>query len=271
MEEMRTKSIPLSDNVVPSNATAIHLTSNGYCQEETYGIPFFAGVAPNWTAWSSTDKVDKAAFQQGDKYASVRRYKPVSALLTKPFYQVIKAPAKGVVHGVYRKFLGLSPGHTYRLTACLTTLNMDSAEDEWSLSLCAAPVGPGAESITSEQFAGRKPLPDGRSGPQAGRIAMFNRSNTTKGNFQVVFSKAEEQNLVHGSHITLPVGVDSLVVWARFECEDPNGEVGLSGVRLEDLTAIANPKTTEQILNEEADEEERFLRHVEKALRLDRP
>lgn len=35
IEEMRAKDIPLSRNVVPSNATAIHITNDGHSQEET--------------------------------------------------------------------------------------------------------------------------------------------------------------------------------------------------------------------------------------------
>jgi hypothetical protein len=268
IEEMRSKSIPLSDNVVPSNATAIHLTSNGYGQEETYGIPFFAGVAPNWTAWGTAARVNKAAFEQGDKYAGLRRYEPVRALLTKPFYQIIKAPPKGAVHGVYRKFLGLTPRHSYRLTACLTTLDMDSVKGDWSLCLCATHNGPGGEDLTTQQLAGQASLPDGTSGPGAGRIAYYG----PRGDFELVFSGergASPEQM--SSNITLPAGVDTITVWVRFRCSDRDGKVGFSGVKLEDISAISNPKSPEQIVQEEDEHEMRLMKWIERNLREESP
>ncbi len=266
MEEMRAKSIPLNDNVVPSNATAIHLTSNGYCQEETYGIPFFAGVAPNWTAWSTAEKVDEAAFEQGDKYAGVRLYEPVKALSTKPFYQIIKAPQTGVVHGIYRKFLGLTPGHTYRLTVCLSTLDMDSAKGDWSLSLCAAHNGSNGNDLTVRQLAGSDALPDGRSGQKAGRIAFYGK-NTTKGDYAIMSSANGAAAVPQSSNITLPPGVDTITVWVRFNCSDPKGKVGFSGVKLEDISAIKKPKSPAEILDEENAWEVKLLKWIEKASR----
>lgn len=257
---------PLGKNSIPSNVAAIHLTSNGYCQEETYGIPFFAGVAPNWTAWSTAAKVDKTAFEQGDKYAGVRLYEPVKALSTKPFYQIIKAPQTGVVHGIYRKFLGLTPGHTYRLTVCLTTLDMDSAKGDWSLSLCAAHNGSNGNDLTVRQLAGSDALPDGRSGQQAGRIAFYGKS-TTKGGYAIVSSGNGAAAVPQSSNITLPAGVDTITVWVRFHCSDPKGKVGFSGVKLEDISAIKKPKSPAEILDEENAWEVKLLKWIEKASR----
>jgi len=268
VDELRAKDIPLLTNAIPSNVAAIHVTSNGYCQEETYGIPFFAGIAPNWAGWSTAAKVDKAAFEQGDKYSNLPAHRPwyhPRVLLTKPFYQIIKAPPQGVVHGVYRKFLGLTPGHTYRLTACLTTLQMDSMKGDWSLLLCAAHNGPDGKDLTVQQLAGLAPLPDGRSGPQAGRIASYGPGITTKGDFSLVFSGKNAPSGWEASHITLPDGVDTITVWVRFICSGPKGEVGFSGVKLEDISAIPDPKMTEQILLEEHQQEVKLLKWIEKA------
>lgn len=258
---------PLGKNAIPSNVTAIHMTSNGYCQEETYGIPFTAGIAPNWSAWSTAAKSDEAAFEQGDKYAGVRLWKPVRALLTKPYYQVIKAPAKGNVHGVCRKFLGLTPGHTYRLTACLTTLDMDSLEGDWLLSLCAAPNAADGKDLSVQQLAGLVQLPDGRKGPEAGRIAFYNRDKTTKGNYELVFSDENPNGGSESCHITLPPGADTITVWVRFSCSDPAGKVGFSGVKLEDISAITNVKSWQEIKQQELDEEAQLLKWKERALR----
>lgn len=272
IEEMRAKSIPLSNNVVPSNATAVHLTSNGYGQEETYGIPFYAGVAPNWTAWSTATEVNETAFEQGDKYAGVRRYQPVRALLTKPFYQIINAPPEGAVHGVYRKFLGLTPGHTYRITACLNTLEMDSAEGDWSYSLHAVPNGHGSKDLTSDQLAGLASLPDGRKGVEAGRIASYGPGHTTRGVFELVFSGEKPGSREQmSSNITLPASVDTITVWLRFSSEDPKGKVGFSGLKLEDISSICNPKSPAEIVDEENAAEIELLKWIEEASRKELP
>jgi len=246
---------------IPSNAGAIHL--RGHCQEETYGIPFAEGVAPNWTALSTAAKVDKTAFEQGDKYTDLPLYNLAKALLTKTFFQVIKAPGLGTTHGVYRKFLGLTPGHTYRLTACLTTLEMDSVKEDWSFSLHAAHNGMDGKDLTIQQLAGLAPLPDGTSGPKASRIASYSKGNTTKGDFSIVLSGVGPQN----SHITLPAGSDTITVWLRFSCSDPKGKVGFSGVKLEDISANPNPKSPEQIKEEEFEEEVRLIKWMERASR----
>ncbi len=256
-----------SFEAIPSNAAAIHVTSNGKCQEETYGIPFTDGVAPNWNTWSTATEIDKGAFEQGEKYTDIRVYNPAQALLTKPFYQVIKAPSKGVVHGVYRKFLGLTPGNTYRLTACLSTLEMDSIKGDWSFSLHAATNGPVGKDLTNEQLAGLAALPDGKSGPQAGLITSYSKGNTTKGAFELAFSSDKGAGDSQSSHITLPAGVDTITVWVRFKCSDPNGKVGFSGVKLEDITAIKNPKSPADIRNEEIEEEIELMKWIEKASR----
>ena len=267
LDELRANNIPLLTNAIPSDVAAIHLTSNGYGQEETYGIPFFAGVAPNWVSWSTVSKIDKTAFEQGDKYAGVRRYEPVNALLAKPYYQIIKAPPQDAERGVYRKFLGLTPRHTYRLTVCLSTLEMDSIKGDWSFSLHAVPNGPDGKDLTGQQMAGLAPLPDGRSGPQAGRVAVRGPGNTTKGAFDLVFSADKSAGDPQSSHITLPAGVDTITVWVRFRCSDPKGKVGFSGVRLEDISAIENPKSPAEVREEEAAEEIRLLKWMEKAAR----
>jgi len=259
MNDMDIRVVGFHDNI-PSNAAAIHVSCGGYCQEETYGIPFTSGVAPNWTAWSTAAKPHTAAFEEGVQLDYARFGSPSTVLLTKPFYQVIKAPPAGVVHGVYRKFLGLTAGHTYRLTACLSTLEMDSVKGDWSLSLCATHNGPNGKDLTAQQLAGEAALPDGKIGLQAGQIASYSQGNTTKGDFALVFSG-------DNSHITLPAGVDTITVWVRFSCSDPMGKVGFSGVKLEDITAMTDVKSPEQVIREEKRAEARLIRWIEQASR----
>jgi hypothetical protein len=266
IDDMDFRVIGLLDNI-PSNTAAIHVNSHGYCQTETYGIPFTDGIAPNWKAWSTVEEIDKDSLKQQVKYPDMLSYNSARALLVKPFYQDIKAQPANGMHGVYRKFLGLTPGNTYRLTACMmTTLEMDSIEGNWSLSLCAAPSAPDGKDLTVQQLAGLAALPDKRSGLEAGRIASYGPGNTTKGVFELTFSDENDSDASQSCNITLPDGVDTITVWVRFSCEDPNGIVGFSGVKLEDITAISNPKSPEQIKHEENQHEERLLRWIEKKL-----
>ena len=268
VEEMRAKSIPLSDDAIPSNVTAIHMTSNGYGQEEMDGIPFSSGISPNWVSWSTARNIHRKAFEQGDKYVGVRRNKPVRSLSTKPFYQIINAPPKGTIHGVYRKFIGLTPGHTYRLTACLSTLEMDSVKGDWSLSLQAIPSGPIYGDFTSEQLAGLASLPDGQHGLEAVQIISFGPGKTTKGIFDIVITGYTElKDGMTSSHITLPENVNEITVWTKFNCDVPWGKVGFSGVKLEDLTAIKNQKTPEQIIIEEQEQEIELLNWIKESLK----
>jgi hypothetical protein len=264
IDDLDFRVIGFRDNI-PSNAAAIHVCR--YSQEELYGIPFTNGVAPNWASWSTSEKIEKTSFEQGQKDSFVRFGTPAKAFLTKPFYQIIKAPSQGAAHGVYRKFLGLSPGHIYRLTACLNTLDMDSVKGDWSFSLCATNNGPEGKDLTDQQLAGLAALPNGRSGPQAGRIASYSHSKTTKGDFSIVFSDANSAAGPQSSHITLPAGADTITVWVRFICSDPEGKISFSGVKLEDISANPNPKSMEQIKEQEFKEEANLIRWIERASR----
>jgi hypothetical protein len=171
---------------VPSNAAAIHVSGNS--QEELFGIPFTDGVAPNWTAWSTAAGAEPGRFEQvlRENYVHARgnRFNPIRKASTKPFCQVVKPTSGGGKAGVLRKFLGLTPGHTYRISARLNTLDMDSAEGQWSFSLHAACNGPEGAELTVAQLAGLADLPDGSSGDAAGRIASYKAGLTTKGAWQ---------------------------------------------------------------------------------------
>jgi hypothetical protein len=63
-------------DMIPSNAAAIHVSCGGHCQEETYGIPFSGGIAPNWMVWGSAGQIDKAVFEQGENSAYARSGTP---------------------------------------------------------------------------------------------------------------------------------------------------------------------------------------------------
>jgi len=252
------------DNI-PSNATAIHVSDNGYCQEETFGIPFNEGIAPNWVSWSTVKEQSKISFEEREIESYARFGTLSKTLLTKPFYQVIKAVPKGTVHGIYRKFLGLIPGHTYRLTACMNTLNMDSVKGNWSFSIHAVPTGKDKKDLTGKQMAGLASLPNSKSGPEAAQIAAFGPDRTTKREFDfAITGYTKLKDGTNSSNITLPSDANEITVWVRFSCDDPKGKVGFSGVKLEDLTAIKNPKSPEQIIQEENKQEAELQSWIER-------
>jgi hypothetical protein len=246
-------------NGLPSGVAAVYLEQQGTVQGELFGIPF-ADIAPNWKVWSTGNKVKKNIFEQANKYVDMQSYNPVSSLSTKPFYQVIKGSKDGGSHGIYRKFMGLTPGHTYRIIANLTTLDMNDSKD-WSAALCAAYNQAKDKDLASQQMAGLSVLPDGKKGEKAGEIASFGKGRkNTKGNFSIVCSDAN-------SCITLPQDVNTITVWVRFNCNDPNGKVGFSGVKLEDITDNRNIKTLEQIQQEESLQEINLI-NKEKTLKM---
>lgn len=222
---------------VPSSPAAIRLTVNA--QEELFGIPFYNGVAPNWTTWSTGRNANEAGFEQvvRERYvhrADGGRYNPVRKPETKPFSQIIKTMSLGVKAGVWRKFLGLTPGHTYRISARLNTLEMDACKSDWSFSLHAAYNGPGGTDLTVGQFSGLAPLPDGSSGPSAGRTASYRPGATTNSKWVKGSTDGGGPGL-EITDITLPTGVDTISVWVRHSGSDSTG-VGIDWVRIEDLS-----------------------------------
>lgn len=239
---------------IPAGGAAIHLSENGQCQEEIFGIPFTSGILPNWNKWNMAGDVDERVLEEGEKFGKMNYFKEDITISTKPFYQVIKGSKAGNVHGIYRKFLGLTPGHTYRVIAGLTTLGMNFADSDWSASLCAAYNDKSKENLTGEQLAGLSALPNGKTGAQAGEIVSFGKGkNHTEGKFKIVGSDTN-------SYVTLPNDVNAITVWVRFNCNDPNGKIGFSGVKLEDITENKNIKTIDQIRQEENDQEAELIR-----------
>ena len=229
-------------NGVPSNFAVINVSRNA--QEELECLPFYNGVMPNWSSWSTSSKPGDAQFEQGTK-AGVdlvehqRLPIKINAPDNKPFYQLIKTSEANVQAGVWRKFLGLTPGHTYRFFARLNTLAMGYANGEWSYSLRAAHNAAGGADFTSDQLSGKAPLPDGSLGPGAARIAEYGPRKTTEGQW-IQHATGDKNSGV--KDITLPDGVDTITVWVRHSGADSSG-VGIDWVKLEDVTAAAEARS----------------------------
>jgi hypothetical protein len=257
-QDMDFRVIGVRDNI-PSNAASIHVT--GSAQAELFGIPFTDDVAPNWKAWT-TGQPDKSALECVDKYPWTRGYIAARTLQTKPFYQAIKGLGGSENHGIYRKFLGLIPSHTYRLAACVSTLDMDSLTTPWSFSVCAIASASSGPDLTPQQMAGAAALPNASHGPKAGCVASFAPGHTTKGAFNLVLTGERNEQGEEAAHITLPPGSDTITVWLRFSCGDPQGKVAFSGVMLEDITANPNVVPPDKIREAAYKAEERLLRGI---------
>ena len=132
----------------PSNAACIHLKGN--TQAETMGIPFAGGIAPNWSIWSTGSDSSVVECSEG-------RRGPDQPKRTKPTFQQIRIRQPGVQGGVYRLYLGLVPGHTYRLSAWMNTISHDDRQGDWSYSLHMAALPDSAHArLTSGQFSGQE-------------------------------------------------------------------------------------------------------------------
>jgi hypothetical protein len=173
-------------------------------------------------------------------------HKEIQKPTDKPFYQIVKTKKPEGKAGIWRKFLGLTPGHKYRVTALLNTLDMDKAKGQWSFSFHAARNAPGGKDFTPEQMSGEAALPDGSKGEKAGRIVCYGPGQTTTREW--VYSSTDPAQRCPGREIgdiTLPEKVDTITVWLRHQAEDSKG-VGYLWIKLEDLSMPPLPPKPEK-------------------------
>jgi hypothetical protein len=190
------------------------------------------GLAPNWSYWSDSTNADAVKCEQGikpDVDMSVR-----GDPWDKPLYQIIKTTQSGVQGGVWRKFLGLKPGHTYKVEVRLNTLQMDACTNAWAFSFHAAQDNPDGSGLTVAQMAGLAALPDGSKGPEVGRVVLYEPGMTTKGQWKKRSTDTPGSGL-EIKNITLPKDVTSITVWLRHSGASSTG-VGMDWIRLTDVT-----------------------------------
>jgi len=219
-------------NDIPSNAAAIRINRN--YQEELFGIPFTSGIAPNWQSWSLDADKDRVLFQEGKREENSNvSFNPVSIVDANSFYQVISTGEKDGPGGVFRKFIGLTPGHTYRIKIRVAILS-EPNEKQWSFSVHAAPNGPDGRDLSPRQMAGLETLPTGEKGNAASKMALYDSSLSTKGKF-VEISTGRTVGGQENKDITLPSGADSITVWVR--CAGSRGlSAAIDWISLEDLS-----------------------------------
>ena len=206
-----------------SAAAGIHVFLDGH-QEETLDLGFRAGVAANWTAWGT------AAPREATRPVSARS--PVQ----KTRYQVIGGSGPAFDGGVYREFLGLEPGRTYKVSVRVNTLEMDRAKGEWSYAVYAAPNGPGGAPLTEDQLAGRAPLPSGVRADEGARIVEYGPKAHTDAEWVKVSTDAAGLPGKTVGNITLPSGVTALTVWLRHKAQGVESTgVAMDWIALEEL------------------------------------
>lgn len=214
----------------PSCAGLITVRTNA--QEELANFPFYNGVMPNWATWSTSDDPSATEFTQGIKEGVPPRA-GIERRQSKKFYQVVRVRRAGVQAGIWRKFLGLIPGHVYRISARLSTLEIEARSNDWSLALCAAYTPNKGGDFTVSQLAGVEALPDGQLGEGAGRIAAYGPGSVTGGGW-VEHSTADSTAGMAIKHIALPRDADSITVWVRHSGVTTSG-IGIDWVRCEDM------------------------------------
>lgn len=201
-------------------------------QEELDTFPFYMGLAPNWSCWSDGTNGDAVKCEQGLKPnvdLSVR-----GDPWDKPLYQIIKTTQSDVQGGVWRRFLGLKPGNTYKVEVRLNTLQMDACTNAWAFSAHAAGDNLNGSGLTVAQMAGQAALPDGSKGPKAGRVALYEPGMTTKGQWKKRSTDTPGPGL-EIKNITLPNDVTSMTVWLRHSGANSTG-VGMDWIKLTDVT-----------------------------------
>jgi hypothetical protein len=219
-----------SKDDTPSNGTGIRFV-NHMKQECLMNFPFTEGLAPGFQVWTDRAAGGSTKVEQGELSGTAST---ANAGLSQPkgFYQVVKGNGT-ICGGVCRTFLGLTPGHGYRASARLNTLQ--AKEGAWLWSFHAAPNPPGRHGLTAEQMAGIAELPDHTKGPTAGQVARYDYATSTKGQWVLRSSGTEGPGKSVGD-ITLPQGCDSITLWFRLEGTNvPDTAVGVDSVSLEDL------------------------------------
>ena len=236
----------------PSAAAYTRLTP---CRlEELADLPFRLGITPNWSGWQAPE-TGNLVFEEGHKqfFAGVapetldtrqqQMQRGDSYWFDKPeekrLYQILRATGGDSSGGLYRYFLGLQPGHAYRVRMRVNTLDQRADTGQWSYSLYALPVSSSAGDPSPAQLAGAAPF---ASGAMAGQAALFTRLGSggggdTQGEWRYVATDGDGPGATGRGNIVLPAGADSILVWAAYTSDAP-GAVGFDWIALEDADCM---------------------------------
>jgi hypothetical protein len=225
-----TFSICVVKSGTPSNGSVLRL-KNRTLEELLLNTPFLAGVAPGFEKWTDHKNHYLIDFEQGS-LPEMMPATDVRWLEGKGFYQMLgcQGASRG---GVARRFIGLNPEHTYRVSARLNVL--EAPKDNWTFSMHAAANPPGGARLSAEQVAGQSDLPNASKGSSAGQIVRLDSNHQARGQWENHSSSETSSDNV-AKDITLPAGADSLTVWFRLEgSTSGKTSVGIDSVTIEDL------------------------------------
>lgn len=225
-------------DLVPSPPSITRITAGGRSQEELYGAPHTMGIPPNWTSWQTG--VKGVVFQQMVREESVVNRKdtamPLIAPRQKPYWLRICTIDRFSKGGIWRKYIGLKPGHTYRINARISCGDSSGNDNgDWSVSFHALPADSDHAEVLTEQLQSLAPLSEDSVGPDAREFASFTPGNDTGGEFALIST----ENLGVGNDagdITLPLGTDAILVWLRVVGKVPSPGVGFDWIQLQDVT-----------------------------------
>jgi hypothetical protein len=130
---------------------------------------------------------------------------------------------------VYRRFLGLHPGHTYRVHARLNTLESGTGGD-WSFSFHAAANPRDGTEIPTDRMAGVK-----SSDPDT-LVAEYGPHAVTSDQWVPHATESTRSAKFRGDVVLPEHSSGVLTVWFRFQGTDvPEKSVGIDSVQIEDL------------------------------------
>ena len=104
--------------------------------------------------------------------------KSISGPDSKPYYQIINSDASGI-SGVAREFIGLNPGHKYKILIRVNTLESNQENGDWKYSVHATPTTFDAP-LNYHQLSGLEALPDGQEGPSAAMLGCIYSTNDNR-------------------------------------------------------------------------------------------
>jgi hypothetical protein len=222
-------------------------------QEEVENLPFRNGVAPNWIPWCESGDPSAATYAEGIKrfYEAAKPESLDSKQLAmkqgtsfpfvdpqdKPRFQILRARSNGAYGGVWRRFLGLTPGHTYRVRMRVNTLDMRASDATWNYTIHAIASSASAPIPAPAAMACRSPLPSGLDADPA-RIAAFGAGygDTANGWVEIATDSNAAGKSVSGN-IVLPNDADTIVVWTRHAGENTTG-VAFDWIAVEDVGCL---------------------------------
>lgn len=196
---------------------------------------YLNGIAPGWSAWQMNNGDAVTTFSSGGALDADE-----DTSTTPPNYQAISTvfnTSGNGQGGVWRKFAGLTPGSTYRITVHLNTFSRSGV---WWFEAHRAHNGTSGANLTHAQLDGSAPLPDGQ-GQNRPFVKLESGAAHTGGEWIRYDTGSENPGKIEGD-LTLPQGVTTLTVWVKHGGLS-SGTVGLDWVKVEDLSLLPNWKT----------------------------